>query len=62
MVRPRLTLKFLGKVFGALVFIAAGVGALSGCNGVPGDGRRRRPRAAGGRGHGGRRASGARGE
>jgi polysaccharide export outer membrane protein len=38
MVRPRLTLKFLGKVFGALVFIAAGVGALSGCNGVPGDG------------------------
>ena len=37
MVRPRLTLKFLGKVFGALVFIAAGVGALSGCNGVPGD-------------------------
>ena len=37
MVRPRLTLKFLGKLFGALVFIAAGVGALSGCNGVPGD-------------------------
>jgi polysaccharide export outer membrane protein len=38
MVRPRLTLKFLGKLFSALVFIAAGVGALSGCNGVPGDG------------------------
>ena len=35
MVRPQLTLKFLGKVFGALVFIAAGMGALSGCNGVP---------------------------
>ena len=38
MVSPRLTLKFLGKLFSALVFIAAGVGALSGCNGVPGDG------------------------